>query len=58
MLTNVVGSTAPLHKTEDPLTKLVPVKVSVNADPPAVAELGTSWFKVGFPGAIPEVHVV
>ncbi len=39
-LTNVVVSAAPFHCTAAPERKLVPFTVSVNAAPPAVAEVG------------------
>ena len=38
-LTNVVVSATPFHSTTEPLTKLLPVTISVNAGPPAVAEV-------------------
>jgi hypothetical protein len=38
--TNVVVRSAPFHLTTDPLTKLVPFTVKVNALPPAAAEVG------------------
>ena len=38
---------APFHCTFDPLTKLVPVTVKVNAAPPAVALVGDSVVSVG-----------
>src|SRR6202047_5294195 len=38
-LTNVVVSATPFHSIAEPLTKLLPVTVSVNAGPPAVAEV-------------------
>ncbi len=37
----------PFHRTTDPLIKLVPVTVSVKADPPAVAEVGLILERVG-----------
>ena len=37
-----VASAVPFHCTAEPFTKLVPVTISVNAAPPAVAELGAS----------------
>ena len=37
----------PFHRTFDPETKLVPVTVRVNADPPAVAEEGDMVERVG-----------
>ena len=46
-LTNVVVRAALFQRTTDPDTKLVPLTVSVNADPPAVALLGTSEVSVG-----------
>ena len=46
-LTNVVVRAAPFHCTTAPDTKLLPLTVSVNAGPPAVALLGTSDVSVG-----------
>src|SRR5678816_2644732 len=46
-LTNVVVRAAPFQRTTDPDTKLVPLTVSVNADPPAAALLGESDVSVG-----------
>ena len=45
--TYVVVRAAPFHRTEEPVTKPVPVTVRVNADPPAVAELGEMEVRVG-----------
>src|SRR6185436_11915417 len=39
-LTNVVGRASPLHRTIDAEMKLLPVTVSVNAAPPALALAG------------------
>ena len=38
--TNVVARSAPFHRTTEPLMKFVPVTVSVNPGPPAVAVAG------------------
>src|SRR5271163_2900430 len=47
-LTNVVVSPVPFHcTTETPLTKFVPVTVSVKPAPPAVAEVGKIVASVG-----------
>jgi hypothetical protein len=46
-LTNVVTSDIPFHCTIAPLTKPLPVTVSVKAAPPAVAELGESVVSTG-----------
>src|SRR3982074_1567713 len=40
VLTNVVVKAVPFHWIDAPFTKLPPFTVSVNAGPPAVAELG------------------
>jgi hypothetical protein len=40
VLTNAVVSAVELHRTTDPLTKLLPLIVSVNAGPPAAVEAG------------------
>ena len=40
--TNVVVSEVVFHLTTDALTKLVPLTVSVNAEPPGAAAVGTS----------------
>lgn len=37
----------PFHRTEEPVTKLLPFTVRVNAGPPAVAELGEMEVIVG-----------
>src|SRR5678816_1217149 len=42
LLTNVVVRAAPFQRTEAPFTKPVPLTVSVNAVPPAVALVGES----------------
>jgi hypothetical protein len=47
VLTNVVVAAVPLKLTAEPLTKPVPVTVSVNAAPPAVALEGESDVIVG-----------
>jgi hypothetical protein len=39
-LTNVVTRLFPPHRTTEPLTKLVPLTVSVNAELPATTEFG------------------
>src|SRR5438128_3535801 len=44
---NVVVRLAPFHRTTDPVTKFVPFTVSVNAAPPAAAELGLTPVVVG-----------
>src|SRR5207249_3071331 len=46
-LTNVVVRVAPFHLTVLPLTKLLPVTVSVKAAPPVVALAGDSVVNVG-----------
>lgn len=51
-LPNVVVSAVPFHCTTAPVTKLLPPTVSVNAAPPAVAELGLSEAIVGGGGLI------
>jgi hypothetical protein len=38
---------APFHKTDAPETKLLPLTVSVNAEPPAVVLLGESELSAG-----------
>ena len=45
--TKVVVRSAPFHRTLDEETKLVPLTVRVNADPPAVAELGERELRAG-----------
>src|SRR5512134_2654879 len=45
--TNVVVRLAPFHRTTEPATKFVPFTVSVNAAPPAVAEVGERVDTVG-----------
>ena len=47
LLTYVVVSPVPFHRTVDPETKFVPVTVRVNAAPPAVAEVGERVVMVG-----------
>jgi hypothetical protein len=47
LLTNVLVRLEPFHCTVDVLTKLVPLTVSVNAAPPAVAEAGLRLVIVG-----------
>src|SRR5207253_833627 len=44
---NVVGRSAPFQRTTEPVMKLVPVTVSVNAGPPAVTVVGLSPAVVG-----------
>src|SRR5262245_64273918 len=46
-LTNVVLRAAPFHCTTEPETKLLPLTVSVNAGPPAVALLGARVVRPG-----------
>jgi len=46
-LTKVVVSATPFHCTTAPLTKLVPVNVSVNAGPPTVPKVGDTDANVG-----------
>lgn len=46
-LTNVVVSAVPFQLIVEPLTKLLPVAVSVNVAPPAVAELGDTEDNTG-----------
>jgi hypothetical protein len=43
-LTKVVVTAAPFHSTTDPFTNPAPFRVSVNAGPPAIAELGLRPF--------------
>src|SRR6266850_1973300 len=45
--TNVVGRFEPFHRTIDPGMKLLPFTVSVNAGPPAVADVGLRLVVVG-----------
>src|SRR5207302_1878432 len=45
--TYVVARSAPFHRTTEVLTKFVPVTVSVNCDPPAVADGGLRLVVVG-----------
>src|SRR5947208_1866293 len=45
-LTKVVVRAAPFHSTVAPVTKFVPLAVSVKAGPPAVAELGVRPVRV------------
>jgi hypothetical protein len=45
--TNVVVSGVPFQFTVDPETKFVPITVSVNPEPPAVAQVGLSELIVG-----------
>src|SRR4030095_15012844 len=45
--TNVVLRAAPFHCTTEPETKLLPLTVSVNAGPPAVALLGDRVVRLG-----------
>jgi len=47
LLTNLVVSLVPFHSMLELDTKLVPVAVSVNEDPPWVAELGEIEVRVG-----------
>src|SRR2546430_1800983 len=47
LLTNVVVRATPFQRTTDPLTKFVPVTLSVKAAAPAVALLGASEPAVG-----------
>jgi hypothetical protein len=46
-LTNTVAKGVPFHSTTEPLTKLVPVSVSVKLEPPTVAEVGAREVSVG-----------
>jgi hypothetical protein len=46
-LTNVVTSAVPFQFTVEPATKFVPVSVSVNVEPPAVADAGEMEVSVG-----------
>jgi hypothetical protein len=46
-LTNVVARLVPLHRTVVPEENPVPVTVSVNAGPPAVAVVGLSCVRAG-----------
>jgi len=46
----VVVSAEPFHNTASPETKLVPVTVRVNPEPPAVVLVGESEFKMGVGG--------
>ena len=50
VLTTVVVRAAPFHCTSEPLTKLLPVTVSVKAAPPATALLGESVLNDGVGG--------
>ena len=50
-LTNVLVRAAPFQRTLEPLTKLVPLTVSVNAGPPAATLFGDSELTVGAGGA-------
>src|SRR5712691_4962441 len=45
--TNIVVRLAPFHRTTDPLMKFVPFTVSVNAAPPAGADVGFSPVVIG-----------
>jgi hypothetical protein len=45
--TKVVVRSDPFQRTVEPLTKLVPFTVSVNAAPPAVADAGLRLVIVG-----------
>ena len=47
LLTKVVVRFALFHRTIDPLTKFVPLTVSVNPAPPATALLGFKLLSVG-----------
>ena len=46
-LTYVVARSAPFQRTMEPVTKLVPFTVRVNAEPPAVADDGLMELSVG-----------
>jgi hypothetical protein len=46
--TNVVVRAVPFHFTIEPETKLVPLTVNVNCEPPAAAQVGLSELIVGF----------
>ena len=52
-LTTVVVRAAPFHCTSEPLTKLLPVTVSVKAAPPATALLGESALNDGAAEPLP-----
>ena len=52
-LTKAVVRAAPFHCTPEPLTKLLPVTVSVKAAPPATALLGESVLNVGAAEPLP-----
>ena len=56
-LTNVVVRAAPFQRTVAPLTKFVPLTVSVNAGPPAVAVVGDNDDTLGA-GALLIVNVI
>ncbi len=56
-LTNVLARALPFHCTVEPETKFVPLTVSVNADPPAMALEGEAEAKVG-PGFTVKLNVL
>jgi hypothetical protein len=51
-LTKLVETVVPFHSTVDPLVKLDPFTISVNATPPAVTALGRSAEIIGGAGLI------
>jgi len=53
LLTYVVARFEPFHRTTEPLTKFVPLTVSVKAGPPGVAEGGLSPVMAGLGGEAP-----
>src|SRR5262245_17688226 len=56
LLTNVVGRSAPFHRTTDAATKLLPLATSVNAAPSVGALPGVSDVRTGVPlGPAPTV---
>src|SRR5438105_4729345 len=56
--TYVVARSAPFHRTTEVLTKFVPVTVSVNCDPPTVADGGLRLVMVGIGLRIVKVCVL